>query len=205
MKRPMPKRARAGFTLLETLVALVIFSVLGYALGVAAEVGNDSALEVVRGTGQNRELRAATLNLATELRSSTDASISTVTLADGNHRLRFQHPITVGGAQVWGVYDRQLGNTAALQNRADWVVQYTVRDQAVNGVVEKQLVRQLLDEAFVVQREKVIATGLRGGLAAPAGFRVVQNGAVWEITLSTAGSMASNPGKSVVMHVNTRN
>lgn len=198
-------RARAGFTLVETVIALVIFSVLGYALGVAADVGNDSALQVVRLSSENRELRAATLQLAAELRTSSDDNITTAVLADSNQQLRFLQPITVAGASAWGVFDRQLGNTAALQNRADWVVQYTVRDQMVNGVVQKQLVRQILDDTFAVQRERVVATGLRSGTDVPPGFRVVQNGAVWEITLSTDGPLDGNLGKSVVMHVNTRN
>lgn len=198
-------RARAGFTLVETVIALVIFSVLGYALGVAADVGNDSALQVVRLSSENRELRAATLQLAAELRTSSDDNITTAVLADSNQQLRFLQPITVAGSSAWGVFDRQLGNTAALQNRADWVVQYTVRDQMVNGVVQKQLVRQILDDTFAVQRERVVATGLRSGTDVPPGFRVVQNGAVWEITLSTDGPLDGNLGKSVVMHVNTRN
>ena len=198
-------RGRRGFTLLETVIALLLFSVLGYALGVAAHVGGSSAIEITRMRGENSELRAATLTLGEELRSTSDVNITVAALADGNHQLRFMQPITVAGASVWGVHDKQLGDTPALQNRANWIVQYTVRNQMVSGTLQKQLVRQILDDTFVVQREKVIATGLRSGTDVPPGFRVALNGAVWEITLSTDGPLDGNLGKSVVMHVHTRN
>lgn len=205
MRLSRDRSRRGGFTLLETVIALVIFSVLGYALGVAAQVGNHSQQEVTRRSKENRELRSGTLSLAKELRSSQDSSISITVLADGNHSLRFMQPIDDAGTASWGVFDRHLGDTPALQNRANWVVQYTVRDVMVDGANQKQLVRQILDDTFVVQREQLIATGLRSGDVVPPGFRVAQAGAVWEITMSTNGPLDGNLGKSVVMHVQTRN
>jgi len=141
-----------------------------------------------------------------ELRMSSDATITTAALPDGNTRLTFQMPMDNAGAAAWGVFDRNLGSTWALQNRVNWSVRYTVRDAVgANGAVNKQLLRQILDDLGVVQREKVMAQGLRPGGAAPAGFRVAQVGDVWEVTLSTTGRSEGQAGIRTVFHVQTRN
>ena len=196
----------SGFTLLETVIALAIFTVLGYGLALAAAVGSNSQREVLRMAVENKSLRESVSALADELSATSDANITTAVLADDNTRLRFMMPIVDAGANSWGVYDRRLGATPALQNRANWLVQYTVRDtQIIGGAMEKQLVRQILDTNLVVQREDVLAHGLRSGNVVPPGFRVAMNGAMWEVTLSTDGPRNRNLGKSTVFHVKTRN
>ncbi len=203
---PRSSAGKTGFTLLETVIALAIFTVLGYGLALAAAVGSNSQREVLRIAVENKSLHESVATLVDELSATSDANITTALLADDNTRLRFMMPIVDAGANSWGVYDRRLGCTPALQNRANWLVQYTVRDvEIAGGVLEKQLVRQILDTNLVVQREDVLAHGLRGGNVVPPGFRVAMNGVMWEVTLSSDGPRNGNLGKSTVFHVKTRN
>ena len=203
MRLPFPKRARraSGFTIIESMVSLAIFGVVGYALAVVVDVGNHSQQTVIRTAAQGRALRSATTCLTDELRSSSDAQITVTVLGDGNHQVRFMMPIEVAGAMTWGVHDKTLGQDPADQDRPGWFIQYTVRTVGAN----RQLVRQVLDNALVVQREHVITDGLRSGADVPPGFRMVRNGAMWEITLSTVGSTDGEAGIRAVFHVQTRN
>jgi hypothetical protein len=200
------KSTRSGLTLIESMVGVSLFAVIGYALSVAVSVGNHSQRMVMNMASEDRSLREATMTLMKELRTTADSTIAVVALPDNNSRLTFQMPIDVGGAASWGVFDRTLGPDAATQNRANWSMRWTVRDVvAANGTVNKQLVRQILDDAFAVRKEKVMAQGLRSGAAAPAGFRVAQQGDVWEVTLSTVGQVEGQAGIRTVFHVSTRN
>lgn len=200
------RKAAAGFTLLESTIALSIFAVVGYGLAVAVDVGKDSQSMVIRESEDHRTMRTVVKTLADELRSSADDQVTVTVLADGNHQLRFMVPVVAGGVSTWGVYDRRLGSDAASQNQAGWTVQYTVRNGVgVDGGVNRQLVRQELDTALAVQREEVLADGLRAGNAAPRGFTVVKNGDMWEITLSTVGQRAGLAGITQVFHVHARN
>lgn len=200
------RTAASGYTLLEMMVALTIFSVVGYALTVAIDVASHSQKTVMRVTAEDRGLREATAFLIDELRTSSDATITIAVLADGNHRIRFQMPIDVAGAAVWGVHDRKLSPVLAQQTRQGWFVQYTVRAlPAVNGVINRQLVRQILDAAFTVKRETVILDGLRRGTDVPPGFKMVKVGDLWELTLSTVGEINGKVGMRTVFHVQTRN
>ena len=123
-----------------------------------------------------------------------------------NHELTFSVPILDGGAPAWGVYDTSLGTDPAQQNRADWSFRYTVREvPAGGGAVDRQLVRQILDDADVGQRETVVLTGLRSGAVVPPGFTVVPTGDIWEITISTESDGGASGGRRMVFHVNTRN
>lgn len=196
----------AGFTLLESSVALSIFAVVGYGLAVAVDVSKDSQETVLRGVDENRTLRTAVKSLVDEMRVSADAQVSVTALQDGNSRVRFMVPIVVAGAPAWGVYDRRIGSDFVSQNQAGWFVQYTVRNAVgVDGGVDRELVRQVLDGALEVRREDVIADGLRSGNDVPPGFRVAMNGDLWEITLSTVGDRAGQAGMTQVFHVHTRN
>ena len=140
------RRTGSGFTILEMMVALTLFAVVAYSLALLLGVGNRSQRTVAKMTTEDRSLRAATLALVDELENSSDATITITALGDGNHQVQFQQPIDVGAAFGWGVYDRTLGNTPALQNRAGWKIQYTVRTvAAAAGAVNRQLLRQVLD------------------------------------------------------------
>lgn len=199
-------RVESGFTLLEMMVAVTVFAVLGYGLAIAVDVGNHSQLTVLRVAAEDRSLRAATTSLIDELRSSSDTTIVITTLADGNQAVRFMLPIDVGGVPSWGVFDRSLGSDAASQNRLGWSLRYTVRSVPTgNGTFNKQLVRQLLDAAQTVQREKVMAEALESGTHVPPGFRMVKVGEVWELTLTSMGQVEGKAGISEVFHVQTRN
>jgi prepilin-type N-terminal cleavage/methylation domain-containing protein len=197
---------RAGFTLIEVLVALTLFSVLGYSVALAVGVGEQSRGAVADVVDQAQELRAASTALMADLRATSADRIAIANGADGNHSVRLSVPIEVGGAIVWGVHERTLGSTAAAQDRPDWLVRYRVLDVATGGgAIDKQLVRELLDTGGVVRRTTVLVHQLRPGVAAPAGFQVVQVGAVWEVTLSTTGAREGQPGLRTVFHAQNRN
>lgn len=205
LSRNRVRATRAGFTLLETMISLTIFAVIGYSLAVVVDLGNDSQRSVLRVAAEDRSLRESTSFLTDELRSSTDSSIAVTTLGDGNSQVTFRMPVEVGGALSWGVYDKSLGATYADQNKANWSLRYTVRNVVTAGVTNKQLVRQILDDSQVVQKELVVAEGLRAGNLTPPGFRIVQTGDVWQVTVSTVGEYANKVGMKAEFHVQTRN
>ena len=196
---------RAGFTLVELSIALGIFAMLGISVAVGVDVANDSQRTVYTVAAEDRALRESTSYLTDELRSSRDNQITVTTLADGNHQLDFKVPIEVGGALTWGVYDKHLGTTYAEQNKLDWKLRYTVREVVVAGVVNKQLLRQIIDTNSVVHQQQVVAEGLHAGTHNPPGFEVVKSGDMWVITVSTAGKSAGSPGIRAEFHVQARN
>ena len=205
MSRSLRTR-RAGFTLVEVLVALTLFSVLGYSVALAVGVGEQSGGAVADIVDQDQELRAATTALLDDLRATNADHVAIAPGADANDGVRLSVPIEAGGAIVWGVHERTLGPDAATQDRPGWIVRYRVVDVATGPAsVDKKLVRELLDAAGAVQRSNVLVHGLRSGAAAPAGFKVVQLGAVWEVTLSTTGARAGQPGMRTVFHAQSRN
>lgn len=200
------RRGTRGFSLLEYTIALVLVTTLGYSLVLTLGVGHLMERTVIQVAEENREFRKAVNTLTEELRTSRDSTVSIQTLSDGNHQIRFMMPIVVGGVTSWGVHDRTLGSDPASQDVPGWSVRYTVRDQPTgNGTATKQLVRQILDAALVVQKENVLATGLRSGAANPPGFRVVKNGSIWEVTLTTEGLVSEKTILGGVFHVRTRN
>lgn len=203
--RQRPPGARAGFTLLESIVSLAVFSVVGYALTLAFGAGTNAEHSVSQTAGQERLLRGTTEMLADELRASNDARITVATLADGNHSVTFMTRIQVGTTLAWGVHDRFLGSTDAQQNRANWSLRYTVVSVVSGGTTTRRLVRQVLDNALAVQRQDVVLERVRNGTANPAGFRVVKQGSMWVVTISTDGESAAEEGMRVVFHVQARN
>jgi hypothetical protein len=188
------------------MVALSLFASLGYGLAIVVGLGKHSQTTLSRMAAEDRSLRAATDSLLGDLRVASDATVTILALGDGNHQVQLQQPIDVGGAAAWGVYDRTLGPDAASQNQAGWHVQYMVKNVAIGGgAFDKQLVRQELDVAGTVQREKVLAVNLRSGAPAPAGFQIVKVGSVWQVTVSTVGKTEGQAGIREVFHVRARN
>lgn len=199
------KRSRRGFTLLEMIVAISLFSFVGYSVAVAMSAGNHSNVIVKRVADEDEALREASNRLVDELSATSDSRITVTTLGDGNHRLDFTQPITAAGAMDWGVHERLLGSTDAEQNRVGWNVRYTVRTVTVDGAQQKQLVRQIVDGGGAVQREKVLVEGLENGTSNPPGFHVEHVGSVWVVTLTTVGKTEGRSGIKAVFHVKTRN
>jgi len=200
------RATRRGFTIVELSISLAIFSVVGYALAVIVGVGRESQTIVTGMASIDAQVRDATEQLTTDLRTAQTSTVATTTLADGNTQVSLMQPITVGGADAWGVYDRTLGNDATEQNNAGWHVQYTVRNAtAVDGSATKELVRRLLDVNGVARKTSVLVTGIEPGTANPKGFRVVRNGAIWQVTISTSGAAPSNAGMRTSFHVHSWN
>ena len=197
--------ARSGFTLLESLVSLVVFSVIGLALALATNAGQQTERSVARVSSENRSVRSLSQTLTDELSASCDTQITVTHLPDGNDTLRFLMPIQNGTTLGWGVYDRTLGTTEAAQNRAGWSVCYTVSSTTAQGVTTRRLVRQELDTAQHVQKQKVVLDRLRSGSSTPPGFTARKQGAMWEITLSADSPLPQGHGIEEVFHVQARN
>jgi len=168
-------------------------------------MGNHSSKTVIDVSKGNDELRDAHRTLVNDFQITSDSRITINTLPDGNHQATFMLPIEVAGNMAWGVYDKSLGTTAATQNRENWNIRYTVYSVIEGSGAILILSRQILDDAMVLQQEDVVAKHLRKGTDIPPGFRVVKNGEMWEIQLSTIGEEACDQGRKVELHVRTRN
>jgi len=198
-------KTRAGFTLLETMVSLVIFSAIGASLVMATLAGQTTGREVNDESSSNHSLRAISRALTDELRASSDAQITVAHTAGQNDTLRFQQPIQVGTTLSWGVHDPTLGQTEADQNRAGWSLRYTVETVVSHGVTSRRLLRQVLDQAQNVHSQRVVLSRLRSGSSTPPGFTVNKVGATWQVALSTDARTAQAEGIQEVFHVQARN
>lgn len=198
MSRAAAPRSSSGFTLIETMIALSVFVVIGYALVGAVGMGQSSSRQVISKAGSNAQLRKASLSFTDELVMANGATMTVTDLPDGNHQVDFMLPITVGNVQVWGVDEPMIGPNVG------WMIRYTVEAQNGPEGVVNRLLRQVIDDAQVVQSTKVVAEGLRAGVAQP-GFSCVQTGDVWVTTIRTEGDEASSHGKEMEFHVRIRN
>ena len=202
---PSTGRRSSGFTLLEMVVAMTLFSVIGYTLMSAVRMAHQSHRAVVASTIENGNRRKASTRLIEELASANSASIQVVTGAGVNDSIAFQLPITVAGVKEWGIKEESLSSIPADQSVADWSIRYIVLDLPWNGELRSSLVRQVLDDLDVVQVQDSIVDGLRSGALNPKGFSVQRVGVMWEVTLTTAGNANGSEGRSTVFHVKTRN
>jgi prepilin-type N-terminal cleavage/methylation domain-containing protein len=207
MSRSLRKaqRVRAGFTLLEAMIAVSIFSLVGYGLFLAMDIGNDSHGTVLSVTANSRAVRESSRILHDELSATSDASIQVAVLPDQNNSLTFQVPITVEANPSWGVYDRRLGATEAEWNREDWSIRYTVVSQVIEGTQTRRLMRQLLDEVGDAQFQETIAENLCAGTGEAPGFRVEDTGEVWLVTCSTSPDPEHQAISTNTFHIRTRN
>lgn len=200
-RRSRSSRSKRGFTLIELVIGLTLFTALGYVVMLTLGAGRSSNAVVERVVTEDQMLREASAALLDDLRSTNAAHVSIDVQADGNHAVRLQIGIDTAGATTWGVHERELGPTSAEQDRAGWFVRYAV----VVGGNGRELVREIYDDAGVLQRSRVLARGLRNGSGASRGFGLVQSGSVWEATLSTVGGGTGEPGMVVVFHARSRN
>ncbi len=188
---------RRGFTLLEIVVAMAIFAMVGMALKDTVMLSDHSQHEVFQHAGSNRHLREVSRRLLHEL-GATDADQITVTpLSGGNTEITFPLPIFDAGAPAWGVMEPGINGGAPS---VGWQVRYTV-----DSTGAARLLRQVLDDTQVVQKSEVILEGLANDPAAP-GFVVVQAGSLWDVSLRLAGSGGLNEnGRQANFQVRTRN
>jgi len=195
--------SRAGVTLIELMVTVSILALVITATMETIGTGAASSRSVTTGVRENADLRDSGKRIGQELRSAGGGRFDVVVLGDGNHELTFQVPVTVGGVAGWGVYDRHLGGDEADWNRVDWSVRYTV---VPGDDGERLLVRQVLDDADIVQRETTLSGDLRAGNANPAGFQVVDQGDVWEVVITTESASAiGGDAGGMKLHVYTQN
>jgi prepilin-type N-terminal cleavage/methylation domain-containing protein len=197
---------RSGFTLLEMIVSVAIFTVLTFTLASAVKMAHGSHRAVMDAVAENSSLRRSRDNLLGELKAANGASIAVSAQPDGNDQLTLQLPIEVEGNPVWGVAETKLSSDPAEQVKEGWTVRYTVIAAAMGGgAVDRQLVRQVVDDKGDVQVQVVIAKGLRSGANVPRGFSVVAAGDLWEVSLAFESSTDGGVGKGGVFHVRTRN
>jgi prepilin-type N-terminal cleavage/methylation domain-containing protein len=203
---PRPHRRISGFTLLEMIVALAIFSVIGYTLTMAVDSAGGSHEQMLRSTKSNKALRRSSAILIDELRTSSDATVTVTALVDGNSELTFMMPIDVGGVFDWGVWDRSLGPDPVDQNMPGWSIRYTVSPVVLDdGTLDRQLVRQVRDDLGAIYSSQVIVHDLRDGAVAPAGFSVQQNGALWRVTITQQDHSSDGMAQGIVFDVQAQN
>lgn len=201
----MKRTRQAGFTLLETTIALVSFTAIAGALALATRASQQTERTVNEESKASRSVRAISRGLTDELRSSSDSQITVTALPDGNSTLRFRIPVQNGTTLGWGVYDRTLGTTEAAQNRAGWSLQYTVASSTANGVTTRRLVRQVLDAANHVQKQTTVLDRLHSGSEVPPGFTVTKQGAMWEVRLAAEPRTPQGQAIQELFHVQARN
>jgi hypothetical protein len=190
--------ARVGFGLLEVIVATAAFATIGYVLLFAVKASTDSQAAISARADDHRVLRSASRSLVDELALAGDDTI-TVTTAGGAGafpELSFLQRIENGATAGFGVMHLGVPH-------ADWSRVYAVEEPATDGD-ERRLVCRIVDDEGVTQRSTVVARGLRPADVEPPGFRVVQAGDLWEITLATEGQ-GNQDGIEEVFHVRARN
>lgn len=188
----------SGFTLIEVAISSVILGIVGYSVSLALKMGQDSHTTVAQVSSESRATRNSVASLVDDVRASSNARITATTAADGNSSVRLQQPIEVGGALVWGVRDRRLGDSETTWNRQDWFVEYSVDGQ-------RRLVRRLIDTDGLTRLEDVLATDLRDGGAGAPGFTMAQVGDVWEVSLALRHGVHGEGVYSNDFHVRARN
>lgn len=195
----------AGFTIVEVAIATAIFAVLGYVLMASTEMGLNSQEAVSTMVERGKAMRSSRSSIGSELKTTSDDTMTVTTLADGNHELSFMVPITQGGTNTWGVYDPSWGPDEDDQNRENWQIRYTVGSWTVNGTPTRSLIRQVIDEAGDVQEKELVASGLKKGTTQPPGFSVLAAGDMWEIQINKENHAGEASGEGVSFYVRTRN
>ena len=174
--KPAATRARAGFTLVETMIASTLFVGLGYVLLMSSQASERSHRTVSMNVESNGTLREVTDRLRDELRSARRATIQKQL-----DQLARTSTIDGGGAEAWGVFDRRLSPDETACSREGWSIQYAVEQ---GGLAENELVRRVMDTNGNTQLMHVMATDV-------VRFSVDSTGEVWVIRLETLGDEGS--------------
>lgn len=170
-------RKRAGFTLVETMLASTLFVGVGYVLIMSSRASEQSHRTVSMNVESNGTLREVTDRLRDELRSACRDTLQLVQPNAGNARIRFQTALDGAGAPSWGVFDRRLSIDEANCSREGWFIQYAVEQ---GGLAVNELVRRVIDANGDTQLMHVMATDV-------VRFAVDSTGDVWVIRLETLG------------------
>lgn len=203
--RTQRQGSTTGFSLVETAIAVSMFSVIGLGLFAAVDTSNNSQRAVSQAVAIGKDFRATNAVLAGELKLAADNNITVVVLPDANDQVTFMHPVVNAGVLGWGVFDSSFGTTEAEQNRVDWKLRYTVDSVVEGGVTNRRLVRQVLDDLDAIQSSEVLLEGLADGLGNPRGFSVARAGDMWEVQVTLAGATEGGHGGGSDFHVKTRN
>ncbi len=183
MKHLRHRSPTGGFTLLEVIISITVFGVIGVGLSQGVKIAETTQKSVSSESGHNRNMRDSVGLLRDELKTCQDSSIELEISPNGNHQLVFQVPVDSGLGTGWGVYDRKLGNTSDDWNRVGWKLCYLVRE---NEQGQSCLVRQIIDGGGALQREtEIVSHVLTDGQEEGPGFSVTATGSVWEVTLRT--------------------
>lgn len=204
---PPDRDGHEGFTLVELAVALLVTAVVGTALMSLVDVSRKGARTVYTETAAGKALRAAAEGVARDLRQASQSQLSITTLSDQNHEVTLRQPVSVAAGVVsWGVYDPVLGPDKAARTKPGWSLRYTVRTVLLDsGIIDRRLVRQILDSAGTVRHERLILRHLQPGFAAQPGFRITQSGVLWKVTISARAGAGTGPIRSLSFDVALRN
>ncbi len=202
MKPLQRNGSRKGFTLIEVIVAVGIFSVVGLSLTQGMQIAENTHNSVSSQSSSNRDLRDGVSLLRDEFKTCQTSSIAINQEFNGNDQLVFQVPVETNPGIGWGAFDRHLGSTPAEWNRVGWKICYVVQNNAQDTPC---LLRQVLDGGGALQREtQIISDVLVNGHQDAPGFTVTETGDVWEVTIKTlAGDGHST--RTETFQVQTRN
>lgn len=195
------KRSRAGFSLVEVLVAMTAFAGLGMILVMTLKAAADSQRAIVLRAEEHRIVRRASRTLMDELGYASEDSI-VFALAAGQGAqasptyLSFRQRIELDGAAALGVV--HMGEA-----HEDWSLVYAVEEPVGDGDM-RRLVRRVVDETGAIVASEPLARGLRPDGASPPGFSVARSGVLWRVTLTTEGK-GNADGVEEVFDVRARN
>jgi len=164
--------SRAGISVVEMLLAVTVFSGIGYVLTMTLSASESTHDTVERTAEMNRSVRETIRSMSDELRAARAASV-VVDDVGGFDRITFQTAIegAAPGVPAWGAYERDLDLDEALCHRAGWSVRYVADPGAAQPPA---LVRQVLDDVGVVQHTEVL-------LDAVTAFEVTATGDLWAV------------------------
>lgn len=205
MKRLRTKALRrAGFTLVEVVIASVVLVALWYGLADAMRSGARSQQVLMDAAGEVGEIRRSNGELLDDLRATSAAAMSVELEADGNCVLELQHPIRFEGADTWGVSTPGHAFDAPTTGEPGWRIRYSVSGTTLQSA-PRSLVRQVLDADEEVRDERVIVTELAQGDTAHPSFSVTQEGELWKVHISQANHDDGPDGPGTEFHVRMRN
>lgn len=168
---------RRGISLVEVVLAAMIFAGIGYVLVLTLQASERSHETVVSNAASNADLRENTTTLRDELRGAQPTSIVHEQV-NGYSRLTFTTAIDgPAGATTWGAFDRRIAVNEDDCHQAGWQIRYEVAAQQDGS---QALERQILDGAGRIQLEDTLVGDIEQ-------FEITDEGDVWVVALVTNG------------------